>query len=84
MNGDYDYDNILWFLERWNWRLKRLTCFFKGCKISHWSENEYVGGTDCERCDAGYDTTYNETPWKLFEGNLLQRLFPRFWMNHFE
>jgi len=84
MNGDYDYDNILWLLECWSWRFKRLTCFFKGCDISYWHENEYVGGTDCSRCEAGRESTGYETPHKLFEGNLIVRLFPRFWMDHFE
>lgn len=62
INGDYDYDELLWFLERWGWRFKRLKCFFLGCKITYWHENEYVGGSDCERCDAGEDTIGNETP----------------------
>jgi hypothetical protein len=84
MNGDYDYDNVLCFLECWSWRLKRLACFFKGCDISYWHESEYIGGEDCSRCDAGNDTIGNETPHKLFEGNLITRLFSRFWMNYFE
>ncbi len=83
MNGDYDYDELLWFLERWGWRFKRLKCFFLGCKITYWHENEYVGGSDCERCDAGEDTIGNETPHKLIEGNILARLFPRIWFNYF-
>lgn len=67
----------------WGWRFRRLKCFFLGCKISYWSENEYIGGTDCSRCDAGIETSGYETPWELFEENLIERLFPRFWMNHF-
>ncbi len=72
------------WLAALNWRFKRLKCFFLGCDEQTWSENEWINGVDCKRCDAGYDNVYNETPWKLFEGNLIARLFPRFWMDHFE
>mgnify|MGYP006989407782 CR=1 FL=1 len=76
-------DYVMCLMDGFEWRIRRTKCFLLGCQILHWSENEWIHGTDCKRCDAGYDNTGNETPHKFIEGNIVYRLFPIFWLNHF-
>lgn len=52
-------------IDRIGWLAKRFICLLIGCDIHYWSENEYIHGHDCSRCDAGEDTTGNSAPYKI-------------------
>ena len=67
---------LLVYEERILWLFKRFWCHIVGCDIVHWRENEYISGYDCRRCEAGEDTTGNETPFKVIrkQNGLVGRL----------
>ena len=56
----------------------RITCWFLGCDIKYWSENEYISGEYCERCDASESNIEGKTPHKIITENLWERILGKF------
>jgi hypothetical protein len=57
------------------WKFKRIYCWAYGCRVVYWSENEYIYGKYCERCEASISSAEGHSPHQILSGNLLERRF---------